>query len=219
MKKEAEVQKELSDWLTDSFPVEVYWAEDFEENTDYNTFTVENSGGEKPDLLVCGKRTIAIEVKNGNDSSNVYDGIVELNDYLKDMLNNDPTYLVQGEEKKPEIFLLATQHSVEGRLFKEEREPERRDGTESGKQYPIKQGNLPRFEWYRTEALAQIQSRIAKKIEKPLPIGIGVLLSSKLDNTAPAKGLSTYMDGETSSTTPKMKYFKYKQWNWEKLNH
>lgn len=118
MKKEAEVQKELSDWLTDSFPVEVHWAEDFEENTDYNTFTVENSSG---------KRTIAIEVKNGDDSSNVYDGIVELNDYLKDMLNNDPKYLVEGEEKKPEVFLLAAQHSIEGQLFKEEREPERRD--------------------------------------------------------------------------------------------
>lgn len=85
-------------------------------------FRVEGDNREIPDFIfkttIFNKQEyIAIEIKDGDRSSNVRDGNKIFSKYLLNYYNKKTKYFIEDKEIKISRFFIATQYSVDGHLF------------------------------------------------------------------------------------------------------
>lgn len=175
---EDEVKLRLSRWL-DQHGAKVYWERD--KRYGYSTFST--STRKKPDLVVEGdQRTYVIEVKHGDESSEIHDGALQTVNYWETIANNDVTYKVNGKSIEPDAVLLATDYAPLGKLFNTEGTKDRRRTEYSeGRQRAVSWGALPKDEYGATETLIRMMWRFSKDRTQPEDLGIGGLFSSHLD--------------------------------------
>lgn len=205
---EHEVKQDLSAWITDNTDAEIYWEQQNE--SEYETFTVRGVSGQKPDLLIRQSHCVyAVETKSGADSAEVYDSFPQLHRYIQQYANDDAHYIIDGETTTIDAFLVANQHSRQGRLFKKKREKLRQTEKKSGRWWAWKKGKIPLTEWNRTEAAIRIMMRYANELLEEYHVGVGALLSSSLDSGDQQKPLAT---------TPKvLVYHQDRDWSWKNL--
>jgi len=181
---EKERKEDFCTWINRFTDVTIYWEQ---KNDRYPCFSVTGSSGRKPDLLLAGDRTIAIEFKPGNDSSDVYQQLYD---------TGEATYLVQDEEIDVDVFAVANSESRSGRLFKESREFPRDTDEETGRIWAVRKGNIPQREYNRTEAIVRVMMRFSRKFVGG-STGIGAVLSSALDGDCPpVPGMLVYDGGD-----------------------
>lgn len=175
---EDEVRIKLSRWLSDH-GAKVYW--DRKPSYGYSTFSPGQIA--RPDLLVEGRfRTYAIEVKVGDDGATIHDALPQTVGYWEAVASGDTDYRVRGKQIDIDAFLLATKNTPFGRLFKAEGEKEvLRTETSEGRQRGVKSGQLPPREFCSTETAIRAMWRFAKERNEETDLGIGALLSSRLD--------------------------------------
>lgn len=123
MKPEEEAEIILWDWLKiKSKPnsvEEIY----FNRKNKVNAPTFQTSGiNKKPDVLIkfnrgFGNEYIAVEIKNALTSKSVLDA-GKILDYYENYLLNKTKYLIDKREIKINHFVIATQNSIKGHLFK-----------------------------------------------------------------------------------------------------
>jgi len=185
----------LAEWIEESGTANVYWEKQpsyWERYDEYRRerFTVKNSSGRKPDLLVGGEAgTYGVEVKDAEDSSNVTTGAAENFQYWKEYTFGQAEYICDGHEVDIDAFLLATQYSAEGALYRridsETRDKpigERLAGIDPPVHF------LPKWEYEATKGTVRMMWRLAKfraqEAEREswsTAPGIGAVLSAELD--------------------------------------
>jgi hypothetical protein len=146
---ERAAQIEISDWLEQQASASVYWSEDPVEG--FGRFTME-SESTRPDLLSTGNLNIVIELKDGDDSAGIYDAIGQLHGYWRSYEYGDSCVETDQGPVEVDAFVIATQYSPEGHLFKEDREQGFRQTYEKH-EAGWNQGMRPQFEYARTEAI------------------------------------------------------------------
>lgn len=187
---EDEVRINLSRWLSRN-DVDVYW----DRNHSYGYPTFDPGQRARPDLLIDGPQyTYAIEVKVGDDSSKIHDGLPQLVNYWEQVADGNTNYTVDGREVEIDAFLIATKHSPSGRLYDSGGESDvLRTGVSQGRQRAVKAGHLPMREFNATERIIRSVWRFSKDRKSNAKLGIGALLSSRLDGDPPGIGSSTPM--------------------------
>lgn len=118
LKPEQKAEVVLWDWLRNYG--DVYFNKKNVVNCDI--FRVEGEIKEIPDfvlrVIIFNKQEyIAIEIKDGDRSSNVRDGNKIFSKYLLNYYNKKTKYFIEDKEIKISRFFIATQYSVDGHLF------------------------------------------------------------------------------------------------------
>lgn len=118
IKSEAQAEIVLWDWLRNYG--EVYFNR--KNALNWQTFRTEGETKEIPDLLfittLFGKEeAIAIEVKDGDESSSVRQGNKIFGKYLLNYISKKTKYFIGDKEIKINRFIMATQYSPQGKLF------------------------------------------------------------------------------------------------------
>ena len=190
MTNETKVKQAVSNWLK-SFGCEIWW-EQKNKDYDYPVFKAIRGGigtTEKPDILILtnGKYYMC-EAKNAEHKSNVYDALFQTLRYA----TNKTKYFIDGNLIEISGFMVATQHSVHGRLFAPEYDECITEFGE-GRIYAIGRGELPQSEHIMTEQFTRVIWRGAKKFECSQKVG--VLLSDVLNNNMIPHPLFLYKQG------------------------
>lgn len=199
MKSEQKAEIILWDWLKtkSSDVVEVFFNSKNELN--WKTFNVKGCQ-EKPDLLVVfnsgyGDRFCAVEVKPTIHSRGILSARKILN-YCKTYLEGKTEYFIEGKKIEIDYFLIATESSPKGYLFKKEilidnlEEKEKvakRLIVTKFKSIPIREGHRT-FEFVRT--LWNIFKDNRNDFEKKC--GIGILIANSEDNFSPYMMVNSY---------------------------
>jgi len=175
---EDQVRLTLSRWLT-QHGARVYW--DRSHSYGYNTFSPGQQA--RPDLLIEGQfNRFAVEVKVGNDSSDIHDALPQIVNYWESVVDGETNYTVDGKEIDIDGFLLATENSPFGRLYRAEGESDvLRTETGDGRRIAVENGHLPERESNASERIIRAVWRFAKDRRPDAELGIGALLSSRLD--------------------------------------
>lgn len=179
---EDQVRIKLSNWLKGK-DVTVYW----DKNHGHGLNTFDPGQLARPDMLIVSKsKTYAVEVKVGDDSSKIHDALPQIVDYWEAVVNGETDYSVNGNSVDIDAFLLATENSPAGRLYKGEGESDvLRTGTSEGRQRAVAAGQLPKREFNATERIIRAVWRFSKNRNADAKVGIGALLSSRLDGDPP----------------------------------
>lgn len=179
---EDEVRLRLSQWLR-SAGADVYWDRDHS----YGWGTFDPGSAARPDLLVMGPgRNYAIEVKPGDESSAIHDALPQLVNYWEMVIDGESEYRVDGQSVSIDAFLLATNNSPAGRLYDGEGESDvLRTGYSEGRQKAVSVGQVPAREFNATERVIRAVWRFSKDRRPDASLGIGALLSSRLDGDDP----------------------------------
>jgi len=168
MTNETYVKYAVSTWL-EGFGCNIWWER---KNEKYPTFKAridEKGTVEKPDILIQipnGKYYMC-EAKNAEHKSNVYDALFQTLRYAK----NETKYFIGGNPIKISGFMVATQHSIHGRLFAPEYDECITEFGE-GRVYAIDRGELPQSEHIMTEQFTRVIWRGAKKFECSQKVGV-----------------------------------------------
>jgi len=186
----------LAEWIETDGDADVYWEKEpsyWKDKPQFRrpTFRVTDGSGKKPDLLIkTGKRTFAVEVKDAEDTSSVHTGAVENFVYWKEYSLTGTEYIIESDAVDIDAFLLATQYSPEGSLFKRfdcVTKPESRNEDPPGNLDPPV-WFIPQWEYHNTKGTTRSMWRQAKyraKEEDGISWGnkpgIGTLLSGELD--------------------------------------
>ena len=168
---EEDVKYQLSGWL-ETFGIDVFWGK--KNAYDYDVFKV-RTGTKKPDLLILWKdNVVLIEVKDASKNrSNVYDAFFQILGYWDDISECH----VNGKKMNVTGWLVATQFSIDGRLFNHE-PIEGYESFSNGRKNAAVQGLLP----FSEHVLTEMFIRLLWRREKPKRnVFIGALLSSKLN--------------------------------------
>jgi hypothetical protein len=175
---EDEVRLHLSKWLRDA-GADVYWDRDHS----YGWGTFDPGTTARPDLLIDGQQfTYAVEVKPGEDGSRIHDAFPQIVNYWESVVSGDAEYRINGKSVDIDGFLLATGHSPNGRLYPGDGESDViRTGTSEGRQQAVAAGQLPVREFNATERSIRVMWRFSKDRLPNSSVGIGALLSSRLD--------------------------------------
>lgn len=188
------VQRSLADWLNRRANAKVYWAENPPE--EYERFSFENAD-HRPDLLAISDLTVVAELKDGDDSKGVYEAMSQLHDYWVQYEYGDSHVRVANETIDVDAFVIATQYSPDGHLFKRDPQNEgiRGEDREKGFRQTYgddefwNHGNRPQYEYTRTEAIPRIQWRYAwyeaerqNETKSDIDTGLGILLSDLIDD-------------------------------------
>jgi hypothetical protein len=199
MKPERIVEIMLWDWLKtkSSNIVEVYF--NSKNELGWKTFKVKGCQ-RKPDLLIVfnsgfGNKICAVEVKQTDSSSNILDArkVIE---YCKRYLKQETEYFIEDKKVELDYFLIATESSLKGYLFKDEslidnsKEPEKVSKFLVATKYktiPIKEGNRT-FEFVRTiwNLYRDTKNDYNKKC------GIGILIGNTEDSFYPHMMITAY---------------------------
>lgn len=198
---EEKVKTKISDWLSEKCDFEIWWAENPPD--EYGKFSLEGVA-DRPDILVSGDSSILLEIKDGKDSSSVYDAMEQLHGYWIEIEFNDRRVTTSNKEFEIDGVAIATQFSKDGHLFKSEREQGYRK-TYSDQQSGYNEDIRPQYEYARTEAVPRILWRYAwryaekeRSIERTeIDTSIGVLLSNEIDTSPEQNSFS-------SISTPKL---------------
>jgi hypothetical protein len=116
---ERAVQIEVSEWLEQHANGSVYWSENPTEG--FGRFNMDSDSG-RPDLLCTGESNILIELKDGEDSAGIYDAMSQIHRYWQSYEYGGASVETNQGPIEVDAFVIATQYSPEGHLFKEERE-------------------------------------------------------------------------------------------------
>lgn len=180
--EEDKVRLELSRWFKNS-GADVYWDRDHS----YGWGTFDPGTAARPDLIVMAEnKNYALEVKPGGDSSKIHDALPQLVNYWVDVVDGKANYTVAGKRVEIDAFLLATDNSPMGRLYQSEGESDvlRSDFSE-GRMRAVSVGQLPQKEFNATERIVRALWRFSKDRRPTAALGIGALLSSRLDGDSP----------------------------------
>lgn len=200
---ERQVEIELWNWLmADSKPnniVHVYFNSKNEVKA--KVFKVKGIQ-KKPDLLVevfdsYKKLYYAIEVKDNSSSKNILMGSKIVDLYYPMYITGKTEYFIDDKKIKINGFLLASQSSINGFLFKEEEITDNWADTTKESKYTAskKYKIIPRLEGKRTfefiRFLWEIYGRIRNEFEERPSLGI--LIANSEDNMKPYT-MITYFD-------------------------
>lgn len=175
----------LSEWFK-KHHADVYWDKN---QTDvghaYNYKTFSPGTQSRPDMIVKGRyNTYALEVKPGTESSLIHDAFPQMLDYWKAAVTGDADYTIDGQSVDVDAFLLATENSIDGRLYVSDGNSDViRHNTSDGRDEMAERGYIPTREFNATERVTRVLWRFSKHELPNADIGIGALLSSKLDET------------------------------------
>ncbi|MFC7019376.1 MULTISPECIES: hypothetical protein [Haloarcula] len=180
---------DLSQWIQRHTDASVYWNES--NNSGYGVFKTNYS--RIPDLLTVGEHNIVYEVKDADGTENedggsdaVNDGILQLIEYWTDYVDEDVEYLIEDEQIEIDIFCLATNMSPFGRLYMADGNSDvLRTGDSEGRQEAVRYSKVPNNEFNATERAIRLMWRFAKHKREDTDIGIGALLSTRLDERDP----------------------------------
>lgn len=185
---EADTETILWQWLKQSPNVyEVYFNRKNKLNAPI--FKVEGESKEIPDFIVAirlfGKEEyIAIEIKNGEEGVNIFKSNKILKIYYHNYINKLTSYWIGTKQIKIDRFIIATQYSKQGRLFRDN-------------EFIIKNGsgfensswinkNVPLLEYSRTKDMGRMLMHDFSDYRKQNKIkqsaGIGRLISDVILN-------------------------------------
>lgn len=121
-------------------------------------FRVEGESKELPDFIVAirlfGKdEYLAIEIKNGDDSINVRESDKILSIYYDNYVKSKTKYFLNEKEVKIDRFLVATQYSPFGKLFKSNEIIVVNETADPKNDWQNK--NVPRFEYVSTKGFGR----------------------------------------------------------------
>jgi len=196
MKPEEKAEIILWDWLKtnreNSFIEEVY----FNRKNQVNAPIFQTSGlNKKPDFLIkidrgYGMEYIAVEIKDATKSQRVYDANKILRVYYLNYIKGKTNYFIDKEEIKINHFVIATQFSPLGHLFKKGKETRLINNlteTDDDKWRKVlaKYGQEPIFEWSATEQFQRNLFSQFKEFRKEYKLidtpSIGTLYSQVLE--------------------------------------
>jgi hypothetical protein len=189
---EDQVKINLSQWF-ENHGATVFW----EKRPSYGYRLFHTSGADCPDLLVSSAYgTFAIEVKTGEDSASVHDGLLQTHRYWKDYVFDGEPYRADGDSVSVNAFLLASAYSPDGALFYRHgtrdtvRERSILERLDDYWEPPIH--FLPDWEFSTTESMIRILWRLSKRsvAESDLEnvaCAVGAVLSERLDGCRPTR--------------------------------
>jgi len=193
MKPEAMAELILWDWLmTKASHVERVY---FNRKNPLNAPVFKVKGTRRiPDLVVRINdgykiKNYVIEVKDSSQSQNILKGDKIVDTYLVDYVSNKTKYFIEGKQIKVDGFLIASQESPRGHLFKQEEildnfiDKQKKSKHLVATKYKI----IPRREGKRTFEFVRILWHTYGKFrdelkEKP---SIGILIANSEDNYSP----------------------------------
>jgi hypothetical protein len=190
------VKHELTEWMADHGATAVYW----EKANPWNYPTFRTSGTDRPDLLAETERGMTVAIETKHDNSGVYRAPPQLQRYWENYIDGGEEYRADGERIEPDVFVLATGHAPDGRLFDTEHDDDVLQTWEAwgGSQFPRGKGWLPKVEYNATKSVVRVQWQYAAAaFSDETGVGIGALLSSTLDGEESGRPrLLYYLDGE-----------------------
>jgi len=219
MKPEEKAEIKIWDWLKTKGIniIEIY----FNRINQINAlkFRVEGNSQEKPDFIVSFQGVneiefIAIEIKDNKKSMQVQDSQKIIN-YYKKYFSKETKYFIENKEIKINYFLVATNNSPEGHLFKDELKTGFQDNKEDHESL-LKYNLFPRYEFQRTHDFMRSLTARFRDLRKEINIkeespALGILIAnpnplmvSKIDNI-PYMQIIKYLD--------KRFYGKKSQWS------
>jgi len=143
-------------------------------------FSVRRSGGRRPDVI-CGMKNVwsAIEVKRGKiaDIQNSYKIVGYATEYC-----DGANYFVDGVEIKMTNFLVATEFSPKGYLFKDDVFPTDRWKKKQAEQHRKRDFIEPYWEMQRSADFVRSVWKTWKDRDNMRNLNIGILLSSVNDS-------------------------------------
>lgn len=192
MKPEAEVEILLSEWLLtkSSYIKKIY----FNRKNELTNLIFKVKGEMKiPDLVLeidkgYGKEYYAIEVKDNSQSINILKGS-KIIEYFKRYALKKTKYFIEKEEIKIKGFLLATQSSINGYLYKEENIKDNFEADKESSRYLVskKYKIIPRKEGERTfDFIRQLWNEYGKtRNDFNIKSFLGILIANSEDNFKP----------------------------------
>lgn len=146
-----------------------------------------------PDLLTRGKYTLVHEVKDADGtvtedggSDHVNDGVLQLIEYWTDYVDGTAEYSIDGEVIDIDGFVLITNMSPFGRLYMADANSDvLRTGDGEGRQKAVQYNQVPNNEFNATERAVRLMWRFTEHQRPDTEVGIGALLSTRLDETNP----------------------------------
>ena len=186
---EKETYRVLSQWIGRHTDASVYWNESNE--LGYDVF--KTSYNRIPDLLTRGKYTLVHEVKDADGtvtedggSDHINDGVLQLIEYWTDYVDGTAAYSIDGEVIDIDGFVLTTNMSPFGRLYMADANSDvLRTGDGEGRQKAVQYNQVPNNEFNATERAVRLMWRFAEHQRPDTEVGIGALLSTRLDETNP----------------------------------
>jgi len=169
----------------------------------WKTFSVTGKDQSKPDFLIkindgYSVQYFAVEVKSKEKSKNILKASKIVYLYLKNYQENKTKYLIDNKEIKISGFLISSDSSLNGYLFKKEELIDNSSNIESKSKFtaatkykiiPLKEGHRT-FEFVRT--LWEEYSRIRNNYKNKLSIGI--IIGNTEDNLNPYMMISNHND-------------------------
>jgi len=169
---------DISRWISTD-QVNVFW----QQNTDrYPSFTP--VGRPAPDLLIDDtKELYAVCVVHGEgNSEKIREAFLKAVNIWERMVATPPDYEGEFSKEVPSGVLVATEQSLDGHLFSGNKNREQPVRFSEGRQRAADQGFLPQREFTATQEVIRSSWKFAKDRGESVKIGVGALLSSRLDN-------------------------------------
>lgn len=198
MNPERKVEILLYNWLKNKGDniKEVY----FNSKNEINAPVFKVSGDQsKPDFIIkininSNDEYCVVEIKDNSKSRNVKDSDKILNLYMKKYLEKYTSYVINEKQIKIKYFLVATQDSLNGKLYNK-RDSLIDNYLDSKKKYLSETLKLiPRYEGQRTydfvRQLFRCHCDIRKNYEEKCPVGI--LIADVNNNSVPAMFIVDY---------------------------
>ena len=202
MKPEEKAEIILWDWLKtkSEFIEEIYFNR--RNKLGWKTFSVKGNI-RKPDFIIAmnqgyGLKYIAVEVKPSEQSRDILEA-KKIIDYYCLYLKGETKYYIDNQEIKIESFLIATDKSKDGYLFKDESLIDNlSDPTKKSKHYVTKMGLIPRFEGTRTFEFVRVLWNWFKDIRKDYDnkCGLGILIADVNNCFIPKMMISIYNENK-----------------------
>jgi hypothetical protein len=201
MRKEREVEIKLHNWLKNygSYIKAVYF--NSKNELDCEVFVTKGKIN-KPDIIIkidrgFGEEYIAVEVKTADNDRNVLDS-GKILDYYLDYITGQTAYYINCEEIKIKYFLVATENSINGYLFKNESIIINNLTEKPLTKMLAEIGLLPSMEYERTRqftrGLVAEFSRFRKRNELKIKPSLGILMSDFWNEKSPHIFVISYID-------------------------
>lgn len=200
--KEQDVEIILWDWLKtkSQFIEEVYFNRKNE--LGMKVFSVKGNL-RRPDFIIklnqgFGMKYIPVEVKSSKHSKDILDAR-KIIDYYFLYVKEETKYFIDNESIKISHFVIGTENSKKGYLFKNENLIDNLSDKESKSKYYVASiGIIPRFEGNRTFEFVRGLWSWFKDIRKEYKekCGLGILIADVNDNYKPKIMISSYNENK-----------------------
>ena len=199
MKPEAIVKIKLWNWLKTEaeFIEEIY----FNRKNSLNAPTFQTKGiNKKPDFILkinkgYGINYCAIEIKNSSKSKNILDAGKILDVYYINYIHNKTKYYINKEKININHFVVASENSMNGFLFKDETIVDNSKSENKGKLYAIKNKLIPRYEGEKTYQFIRTLWNNLNRIKIGFTkCSLGILIGDKNNYFCPKIMVKIYVD-------------------------